>query len=130
MGSQENAALVRRGYKAFIAGDMDTLMKQYAEDAVWHVGGSGPLSGDKQGRDGILEYFKELGTRTNGSLKITLEDIAAGDRYTVGVHSYHAERQGKSIDERSVLVFSISGDKVTEVHELHEDTATADGFWS
>lgn len=112
MGSQEDAALVRRGYEAFISGDMDTLMDQYTEDSVWHVGGSGPLSGDKKGRDALMAYFGELAARTNGSLKITLEDVTAGDRYTVGVHTYHAERDGKSIDQRSVLVFSISGDKV------------------
>ncbi len=130
MGSQENAALVRRGYEAFMAGDMDTLMDQYAEDAVWHIGGSGPLSGDKKGRDAILAYFGELASRTSGSLRITLEDVTAGDRYTVGVHTYHAERGGRSIGQRSVLVFSIPGGKITEVFEMHEDTAKADAFWS
>jgi len=130
MASEENAAVIRRGYEAFIAGDMDTLMDQYTEDSVWHVGGSGPLSGDKKGKDAILAYFGELASRTNGTLKITLEDVTAGDKYTVGIHTYSAERDGKSIGQRSVLVFSISGDKVTEVLEMHEDTAKADDFWT
>lgn len=45
MGAQEDAALVRRGYEAFSTGDMDTLRELFAEDAVWHTGGSGPLAG-------------------------------------------------------------------------------------
>lgn len=84
------------------------------------------------GKEGEIEGAipPRLASRTNGSLKITLEDVAAGDKYTVGVHTYRAERDGKSIDQRSVLVFSISGDKVTEVFEMHEDTAKTDSFWS
>jgi ketosteroid isomerase-like protein len=130
MGAQEDAALVRRGYEAFSAGDMDTLGELFTEDAVWHTGGSGGLSGDKQGRDAILAYFGELASRSNGSLKVTLEDVATGDRYAVGVHTNHAERDGKSLDQRAVIVFTLSGGKVTEANELQEDTAELADFWS
>lgn len=60
MGMDKNADLVRRGYEAFISGDMATLREIFAEDAVWHVAGSGVLSGTKQGPDAILAYFGEL----------------------------------------------------------------------
>ncbi|MDQ0664290.1 ketosteroid isomerase-like protein [Arthrobacter ulcerisalmonis] len=130
MGAQEDVVLVRRGYEAFIAGDMDTLGDLFTEDAVWHVGGSGALSGDKKGRDAILAYFGELGSRSKGSIRITVEDVARGDRYTVGVHSTYAERDGKSLDQRQAIAFSISGGKVTEALELQEDTAKASDFWS
>ena len=130
MGAQEDVALVRRGYEAFSAGDMDTLRDLFTEDAVWRTGGSGALSGDKKGRDAIMAYFGELGSRSNGSLKVTLEDVATGGRYTIGVHSNRAERDGRSLDQRSVIVFSISDGKVTEALEIPEDTATASAFWS
>lgn len=130
MGAQEDTALVRRGYDAFVAGDMDTLRELFTEDAVWHVGGSGGLSGDKKGRDAILAYFGELGSRSQGSLKLTLEDVATGDRYTTGVQSNHAERDGKSLDQRAVIVFTISGGKVTEALEMAEDTGKVSDFWS
>jgi ketosteroid isomerase-like protein len=130
MGAQEDTALVRRGYEAFIAGDMDTLRELFTEDAVWHVGGSGGLSGDKKGIDETLAYFGELGSRSQGSLKLTLEDVATGDKHTIGVQSNHAERDGKSLDQRSVIVFTISGGKVTEALEMAEDTGKASDFWS
>ena len=63
MGTAENVELVRRGYEAFNAGDMATLSELFAEDAVWHVAGNGVLSGTKQGRDAVLAYFGELGSR-------------------------------------------------------------------
>ena len=130
MGAEEDVAVVRRGYEAFNAGDMDTLREQFTEDAVWRVGGTGPLSGAKQGRDAILAYFGELGSRSSGTVKVNLEDVAAGDRYVIGVQSNHAEREGKSLDQRSALVFSLTGGKVTEVMELQEDTAKGSDFWS
>jgi ketosteroid isomerase-like protein len=54
MGAQENVELVRRGYVAFSTGDMATLNGLFAGDAVWHMAGSGVMSGPKQGRDEIL----------------------------------------------------------------------------
>ncbi|GGI00450.1 nuclear transport factor 2 family protein [Arthrobacter liuii] len=130
MGAQEDTALVRRGYEAFTAGDMDTLRELFTEDAVWHIGGTGPLSGDKKGRDAILAYFGELYSRSNGTLKVTLDDVASGDKYTIGVQSGHAERDGKSLDQRIVIVFTIAGGKVTEVLEAPDDTAKASDFWA
>ncbi|WP_285314523.1 nuclear transport factor 2 family protein [Pseudarthrobacter sp. fls2-241-R2A-168] len=130
MGAQEDVALVRRGYEAFNAGDMDTLRELFTEGAVWRVGGSGALSGAKQGRDAILAYFGELGSRSNGTVKVDLEDVSAGDRYVIGVQSNHAERDGKFLDQRSALVFTLADGMVTEVLELQEDTGKASDFWS
>jgi ketosteroid isomerase-like protein len=130
MGSEENAALVRRGYEAFSAGDMDTLIGLFTEDARWHAAGNGAISGVKQGRDEILAYFGELGSRSNGSMKVTVEDIAVGDRYTVGVHSASAERNGKTMDQRQAILFTISDGKITEGVEMAEDTAVVAEFWS
>jgi hypothetical protein len=59
MGSADNADLVRRGYAAFSTGDIAALSELFADDAVWHVPGSGSLSGAKHGRDAILMFFGE-----------------------------------------------------------------------
>ncbi|MDR6505129.1 nuclear transport factor 2 family protein [Arthrobacter oryzae] len=130
MGSQENIDLVRRGYDAFGAGDMATLGELFNDDAVWHVGGSGALSGDKSGRDAILAYFGELVSRSGGTVKVTLDDVVGGDNHTVGVQRNHAERDGKAMDQRAALVFTIRDGKVAEVYEFLEDTARNDEFWS
>lgn len=130
MGSEESAALVRRGYEAFSAGDMDTLRDIFTEDAKWHAAGNGPISGVKQGRDEILAYVGEPGSRSNGSMKVTVEDVTVGDRYTVGIQLTRAERDGKTLDERQVIVFSVSDGKVTEGIEMSEDTSKAADFWS
>lgn len=130
MGAREDVDLVRRGYEAFGAGDMDTLRGLFTEDAVWHLGGSGGLSGDKQGLDAILAYFGELFTRSDGTIKVDLDDLIGGDNHTVGFQRVHAQRNGAAINQRTVIVFSLKEGKVSEAYEFPEDTAKAADFWS
>ena len=130
MGSQENAELVRRGYAAFSAGDMATMNELFADDAVWHAPGSGPMSGSKEGRDAILAYFGEIMTGSAGTATVTVLDVIGGQEHTIGLHHNHAERNNVVNDQDAVLVFTIRDGRVTEVQEFHQDTASSDQFWS
>lgn len=130
MGTAENVELVRRGYTAFNAGDMATLSDLFAEDAVWHVAGSGVLSGTKQGRDAILAYFGELGARTQGHFQANVEDIVGGENHTVAIQQTHGEANGKTLDMPTVITFVIRDGQIAEGREFFEDTAKADDFWT
>ncbi|MDQ4047698.1 MAG: nuclear transport factor 2 family protein [Actinomycetota bacterium] len=130
MGAEEDAAVIQRGYEAFGAGDMDTLRNLFTEDAIWHLGGTGGLTGDKQGRDAILAYFGELFSRSAGTVKVDVDDLISGDKHTVGFQRVHAERNGEAIDQRAALVFTLRDGKVSEVYEFQEDSAKAAEFWS
>ena len=130
MGTAENVELVRRGYTAFNSGDMATLSDMFAEDAVWHVAGSGVLSGTKQGRDAILAYFGELGARTQGHFQANVEDIVGGENHTVAIQQTHGEANGKTLDMPTVITFVVRGGQIAEGREFFEDTAKADDFWT
>ncbi|MEY9774502.1 nuclear transport factor 2 family protein [Arthrobacter sp. MW3 TE3886] len=130
MGTAENVELVRRGYAAFNSGDMATLSDMFAEDAVWHVAGSGVLSGTKQGREAVLAYFGELGARTQGSFQANLEDVVGGENYTVAIQHTRGESNGKTLDMATVITFVVRDGKITEGREFFEDTAKADDFWT
>jgi ketosteroid isomerase-like protein len=64
MGPGENAEIVRRGYQAFNAGDVETLTELFDESASWHSPGRGPLAGDYVGREAVFGYFGQLGGQT------------------------------------------------------------------
>lgn len=130
MGTQENVELIRRGYEAFDAGDMATLRELFAEDAVWYVAGNGVLSGAKQGREAILAYFGELATRSDGTFKVTLQELIGGDNHIVGLQHNHAETNGKTLDTDGALTFQVRDGKVTEGREFYVDTAQGDAFWA
>lgn len=129
MGTAENVELVRRGYEAFNAGDMASLSEMFAEDAVWHVAGSGVLSGKKQGRDAVLAYFGELGARTKGDFQANVKDIVGGDNYTVAIQQTQGTNNGKTLDMATIITFVVRDGKITEGREYFEDTAKADDFW-
>lgn len=130
MGTTENVELVRRGYEAFSTGDMATLHELFAEDAVWHAAGTGPLSGTKQGRDAILAYFGELGARSQGAFRADVQDIVGGEKHTFAIQQSHGENDGKTIDMGTVISYVVRDGKIAEVREYSEDTAAWDAFWA
>jgi hypothetical protein len=130
MGSEEHANLVRREYAAFGTGGMATLNGLFADDAVWHVPGSGSLSGAKQGCDAILGFFGELFTRSGGTIKITLHDVIGGDEHTVALHHEFAQSDSNKVDQNAANIFHIRDGQVSEVWELHEDPASNAWLWA
>ena len=60
MGSDGNAAIVRRGYEAFNKADIATLTKLFDEKASWHTPGRSPIAGDRKGRDAVFTQVGPL----------------------------------------------------------------------
>jgi len=60
-----NLAVIRRGYEAFAAGDVETLKTLFLANAKWHVAPAGVLQGNYQGVQAILEYFGQLAHETD-----------------------------------------------------------------
>jgi ketosteroid isomerase-like protein len=54
MGADENAEVVRRGYAAFNAADVDALTALFDENASWHTPGRSSIAGDQRGRDVVF----------------------------------------------------------------------------
>ena len=130
MGSEENAALVRRGYEAFGSGDMATLTELIAEDAVWHEEGRGGVSGVNNGRDAIFAHFGEEMSRSGGTYKVTLQNVIGEEERAVALHHDYAERDNKVLDQNVVVVFHFRDGRVSEVWEIPDDQASRGEFFS
>ena len=126
-----NEELVRKGYKAFGEGDMDTLRSLFAIDAIHSAPGSSPLAGDYKGVDEVLGYYGQLSERSGGTFKVELKSAKAeGNDTVVTTHHGAAQRGGKTLDQNDTLTFTISGGKFTQIVEKHSDQAAYDAFWS
>jgi ketosteroid isomerase-like protein len=131
MGAEENAAIVRRGYEAFNAGDMDTLTELFDESASWHTPGRSSLAGDHEGRDAAFAQFGRYGGDTGGTFKAELREVLADDDgRAVGIHHNTAERDGKQLDVDCCLVFEIKDGRVVDGREHFYDVHAWDEFWS
>lgn len=126
-----NEELVRKGYKAFGEGDMDTLRSLFAPDAVHVATGNNPLAREYKGVDDILGYYGKLFELSDGTFTAELGSVKVeGDDKVVATHRDKAQRAGKTLDQDETLTFTISGGKFTSLVEEHSDQAAYDAFWS
>jgi ketosteroid isomerase-like protein len=125
-----NEELVRRGFDAFSKGDLDTVRALFDPDAVWHAPGRSRLSGDHRGVDDILDYFARTMELTGGTFRVELHDVLANDEHTVALYVARGEREGRSLEDRSVLVSHVRNGTFVETWQHSGDQYAADEFLS
>lgn len=128
MGAQEDIELVRKGYEAFIAGDLEWMNEHLHENVVWHSPGNNVLSGDYRGRESVLAFFAK-------SVQVALpefnmHDIVASDDHVVALFSINWRRNdnGETFEGRVAQVFHIENGQALEVWTMAEDQAGFDKF--
>jgi ketosteroid isomerase-like protein len=125
-----NEDLLRRGYAAFGSGDLETVFGLFADDVVWHNGGSNQLTGDYRGHDAVMAMFGKLLEVTGGTLQLELHDVLANDTHGTVLVTAHAERDGQPVDVREVNVWHLADGKATEFWVFAEDTAELDKMFA
>lgn len=131
MASGENAAIVRRGYEAFNAGDLETLTELFDEGASWHTPGRSPIAGDHVGREAAFAQFGRYGGDSGGTFKAELRSLLEDEEgRVVGVHHNTADREGKHLDVECCLVFELKDGRVVDGREFFYDVHAWDDFWS
>jgi uncharacterized protein len=109
-----NEGIVRSGFDAFAKGDVDTLRQLFDQDAVWHVPGRSPLSGDHRGMDAILGFLARTMELTSGTFRVEVHDVVANDEHAVAIYVTRGEREGRTLESRDVLVSHIRNGKLAE----------------
>jgi len=125
-----NEEIVRSGFDAFAKGDVDTLRQLFDQDAVWHVPGRSPLSGDHRGMDAILGFLARTMELTGGTFRAEVHDVVANDEHAVAIYVTRGEREGRALESRDVLVSHIRNGKLAEAWLLSADLYAVDEFFS
>ena len=127
----DSAEVVRRGYAAFNAADVDALIGLIDEDASWHTPGRSPIAGDYLGRDAVLAQFGRYGGDTGGTFRADLQQVfTADDGRVIGLHHNTAERDGRRLDTDCCIVFEVAAGRVVSGREHFFDLDNWDAFWS
>ena len=110
--SQENVKIVRAGFAAYNAGQMDALRELLNPDAIIVRGLEGwPEPGPFVGRDAVIRSFERLREAWN---KDTLEPtrlIDAGDR-VVARQTWRAVGSGPDMNMDMTVIFTLRGGKI------------------
>lgn len=125
-----NAETIRTGFNAFMIGDMKTAKSIFHPDVIWHVPGEGPLSGDLRGFDAIAHWGSELVARTGGKFGEELVSILANDDWAIQLARYHAERDGRTIEDFTWNVYRMVDGQVAECWVGFADLKGFLNFWA
>ena len=115
VSEQENKELMERGYAAFSAGDLDTVMSLFDDDIEWVQPGQSSVSGTFHGKTEVMEYMGRLAER---ALSVNLKRLIAEGDTVIAITDVTVDGQtGEDAD-----VFTIRNGKTVRA-EMHGDTA-------
>src|SRR5882757_4710642 len=132
MTEHANAAGVRAAYAAYSSGDLAAVLDSFAPDAVFHVGGDGPMTGRHKGHEEIVAALTASYQLTGGSQVFDLHHVYADDEYGV-VHVREtatrvSDGRTLDIDEVHLIVFAPDG-RIADCRDLPADPARHDAFF-
>jgi ketosteroid isomerase-like protein len=126
-----NEELVRRGSDAFSSGDIGMLGQVLDQNVVYHVPGRSPLAGDYRGQEEVIgRFFARILELTGGTFQVELHDAVANDEHAVSLFTARGQRHGKTLDQRSTLVFHARDGKLVEAWLFVDDQYALDEFFS
>lgn len=109
--AKSNEDVVRTYLSAMSAGDMDAVRAHLADDAVLHVGGRNPMSGEKHGADEILATLTAIAERSGGAIRPELHDLLASDDHVVAL----VRRTIGGVDATAAVVYHVADGRITEI---------------
>ena len=125
-----NLALMREGYDAFERGDVETLRRRIAFDAVWHGPTQGPLAGDYVGIDAILGVFMQIAQETEGTFRLEVKDILCNDDYATVLCTETGTRNGRTATIDTVHVHKLRNGQTVEFWESTTDPEQSLAVWA
>ena len=129
--AEKNAAIVRRGYAAFNAADINALNEIFHDQSSWYTPGKSSAGGNRKGKEAVFTQFGRYGGETKGTFKATLKTIAVcDDGRVVGIHHNSGERNGKNLNVDCCIVFEIRDGQIYSGKEFFFDLNNWDDFWS
>ena len=124
-----NAELLERAFAAF-GRDAIVVARSLADDIVWRVPGTTPMSGEYKGRDEVLQFLRQTMVLTNGTYRTALQYVVAEDEHAVAVYRARGQREGRSLDIEQALFCLVRDGRIVDVTAVPFDFPAFAAFWS
>jgi ketosteroid isomerase-like protein len=118
--------MARRFLSVLANPDPDMVRNVAVEDVVWSFPGSGRISGEVRGVDGVIGRAKII-----ASFKVKVEVVRAvyGLAGVAIILHNTANREGRILDEHIAAVFSFHGDRISRLDTYLSDVPMAETFF-
>ena len=130
MAEHQNLDGVRRVFAAFLDGDKRALYEVIAEDAVWLVPGSAPVSRAYRGRKEIFDLFRDTRRLTDQTYRSELQWTLADDDHAVAVYRARGQRLGRELDIDQVLLIEHEDGIWKRIVAIPSDPPAFEAFWA
>ena len=125
-----NAQLMRKAGELLNAGDFQGFLDLHTDDVVMHVPGSGPLSGDHRGRDGMAAVFQKEMALLDAPPQFEPHDDLGSDQHAVSLVVQRLQRGGGTLELRQTIIAHVRDGKFSEVWVQPGDQAAFDDFFA
>lgn len=125
MTEQQNLEIIRNAYAAFGRNDIDAVLAQLTDDAVWEMPGPSqiPYAGIFHGKAGVSEFFRLLAQTDDIEAFEPQRFFAGGDMVVaLGRYAARVKANGNHAEASWVHTFTLKGGKVARFCE-YLDTA-------
>ena len=122
--------IVKRFYQAVSELDMAKAESCFSADALWHLPGHGPISGDHVGWASIRDDFlAKLAPLSGGTFRAELLDIAVGEHYVVAIQHATGNFAGRTLDITGCQLMRVEEGLIRHVRGHYSDQEALDAFW-
>ena len=129
--AQSDAEILQSGYDAFASGDVSAVLAILAEDIDFRIPGDNLVAGTYTGHDEVVGFFQKLGELSNGTFRLTVQEILDNATGTVAaLCTLGGERNGQSPSFDTVQVWRFADGRATSFREFNDDQSGLDAFWS
>lgn len=121
MSEQDNKEVITRGYEAFSAGDVETIMNLFDDEIEWVQPGQSAVSGTFHGKAEVMEHLGRLGEK---ALTVKVNRLVAEGDTVVALTEITVDGEtGHDAD-----VFTVRNGKTVRA-QMHGDTALLERVW-
>lgn len=124
-----NEEMLRKMDEAQGSGDVEKMMSFFADDVVVHIGGKNSMSGDKKGKQELIQSFGTFMQAMGEDAQFETHDIVAGDTHGFMLQTFKSNKGGKPIEINGVGIFHFAGGKISEAWFIDEDPYKADPWY-
>jgi ketosteroid isomerase-like protein len=128
--SKSNAAILQGALAAFARGDIPAVLAACHRDISCHIPGANLVSGDYNGHQEFLGFFKKLSEFSAGTIKVVPTEIFDNGSGTVlALVTISASRGGRQISFDAVQVWRFEDGKAASLRYFYGNQAELDAFW-
>jgi ketosteroid isomerase-like protein len=133
MSEAQNTKVVQDAYAAFGRGDIPALLALMADEIHWQpvIGTAAhvPFSGQRTGKAGVAEFFKQVAESEDFQRFEPREFVAQGDKVVaIGYYCATAKTTGKRFESAFAMVFTVRDRKIAAFREFTDSAAVNAAF--